>query len=176
MSLERHPDVRYEQAERVHRGRIFDLTRLVVRLPSGRAQRLELIEHCGAVAVIARDPAGRLLVVRQFRAAAGDWLEEIPAGRREPGEDPLTTARRELEEETGYRARRWTHLRTFLPAPGFVTERIHLFEAEDLQPVEGERLPTDPDEELEVLWRTPEELLGCPTTDAKTLIAALLAR
>mgnify|MGYP005723357401 CR=1 FL=1 len=115
--------------------------------------------------------------MRQYRAAASDWMIEIPAGRLEPGEDPLVCAQRELEEETGYRADDWKLLRAFLPATGFCSEVIHLFEARGLHAVPGGGAACDDDEELEVLWRAPEELLADDVTDGKTLLAgALLLR
>ena len=174
MSLELNPKVQYGRIDSIHHGQIFDLKRVCLRLPSGLEQTVDIVEHSGAVAIASRDAEGRILVVRQFRPAAGDWLEELPAGRLEPGEDPLAAARREFEEETGFRAAEWRPIRTFLPAPGFATERIFLFEARGLSPARDDRLAADPDEELEIAWRSPAELIACPTTDAKTLIAALL--
>lgn len=173
MTLRSHPRVDLCASEVLHRGKVFDVVHRSVRLPSGITQDLDLIEHGGAVAIAARDARGRLLLVKQFRAAASDWLVEIPAGRLEPGEEPLAAAKRELEEETGYRAGRWRLLSEFLPAPGLLSEVIYLFEAEDLVAVPGGGLEPDPDEEIEILWRFPAELLD--SRDAKTLIAALRA-
>lgn len=166
--------VRVLREERLHRGRVFDLVRRHVELPSGLRQEWEIAEHPGAVAVAARDDRGALVVVRQYRAAAGDWMVELPAGRLEPGEDPERAARRELEEETGFRAARWTPTITFLPAPGFCSERVHLFEAEGLELAPGGGLACDEDEEIEVLHMRPEELLLLEPADAKTLLAAHL--
>lgn len=170
----RHPDVELLGSELLHEGRIFRLLRESARLPSGLRQDVDVVDHPGAVAIAALDAEGRLLLVRQYRHALGEWLVELPAGRREEGEEPLEAARRELEEETGHRAARWTHLREIVPAPGFCSERIQLFLAEDLEAVPGGGLDQDDDEELELLRRTPAELLAGDWTDGKTLVAAAL--
>jgi ADP-ribose pyrophosphatase len=99
-------------------------------------------------------------------------LVEVPAGRLEPGEAPLAAARRELEEETGHRAREWRTLASFFPAPGFCSERITLFLATGLESVESAR-PRDPDEEIELLRLFPREIAQGPHPDAKTRLAAL---
>jgi ADP-ribose pyrophosphatase len=145
--------------DRVLRGRVFDVGRAEVRLPSGLEQSYDIVLHGGAAAVVAVHE-GRVLCVRQYRIPAGDWLLEIPAGRLEPGEDPLLAAQRELEEETGYRARSWRLLRRFFPAVGFCTEVMYLYLAEGLEEVGAGKLAADDDEELEVVWATPEQLLA----------------
>ena len=152
----------------VLRGSIFDVVSTQLRLPSGVEQDLLVVEHPGAVAIAPVTAAGELVLVRQYRHAAREVLLELPAGRLEPGEAPLDAARRELAEETGHRAARWRDLATFLTAPGFCSERIHLFEAREL-----ERVPQslDPDEDLEVVILPPERVLEL-ARDAKTLLAA----
>jgi ADP-ribose pyrophosphatase len=171
--MHRHPDVEILRSARLHHGQIFDLLHETVRLPSGLEQSLDVIEHAGAVCVAAVREDGRMLLVRQYRHAVGEWLTEIPAGRLEPGEDPLVAARRELEEETGHRAGSWELRARFYPAPGFCSELLHLFVARDLRVVPGGGRPHDHDEELEVLHATPEEALQL-TRDAKSLLAAAL--
>ena len=173
MSLPRHPSVELVSSRTLHHGRIFDIVHEVLRLPSGLMQELDIVDHGGAVGVAALDRAGRLLLVRQYRHAAGDWLVEIPAGRVEAGEARLAAAQRELEEETGQRAGRWELLREFFPAPGFCSERISVWLAQDLEPVVRERKAMDADEELECVWLTPAEVLA-HSSDAKSLIAAAL--
>lgn len=165
------PDVTVENSRLLHDGRVFRLLHERVRLPSGLVQELDVVEHRGAVAIAARDADGRLVLVRQYRHAVGEWTLELPAGRLESGESPLDTAHRELEEETGLVARRWTFLRSFVPSPGFCSERIHLFLAEDLAPAAGGARPHDADEELDVVRLWPGELSGGMTADAKTLVA-----
>lgn len=167
-----HPDVERLSSRTLHDGRVFRLLNERVRLPSGLVQDVDLVEHPGAVGVAALDGEGRLVLVRQYRHALGEWTLELPAGRLEPGEEPLTTAIRELEEETGLAAGSWSFLRTVVPAPGFCSERIHLFLARDLRAVVGSRRAPDEDEELEVVRMAPELLAAGATADAKTLIAA----
>jgi ADP-ribose pyrophosphatase len=169
------PSVEVLGQELLLRSRVFDVRAHHIRLPSGREQRLTLVEHPGAVAIAARFEDGRLALVRQYRHAARRWMLEVPAGRLEPGEDPLAAARRELEEETGLRAERWRRLQSFYPAPGFCTERLHLFLAEGLSPAPAAgRLCPDDDEELTQERLRPEELLARGPEDAKTLILASL--
>ncbi len=158
------------------RGPIFDVVAEHLRLPSGREQNLHVVRHPGAVAIAPLLGSGELLLVRQYRHAAEDWLLEIPAGRLEENEDPLAAAVRELEEETGHRAKNWEVLLRFLPAPGFSSELMTLFLARDAEPVAVPRAP-DPDEEFELLRRRPEEILsGGEVHDAKTLLAAAWVR
>lgn len=161
-------------SELIFEGRIFRLLRERVRLPSGLEQTLELVAHPGAVAIAAQDRAGRLLLVRQYRHAVGAWLTEVPAGRLEPGEQALRGAMRELEEETGHRAGAWRELRAIVPAPGFCSERIRIFHARELEPVRSGALAPDADEEIELCWASPAEVLASGIEDAKTLVAAAL--
>lgn len=172
--MERHPDVVVLSSDTAFRGVVFDVVVESVRLPSGLRQDLAVVDHRGAVCVAALLDDGRLLCVRQYRHAAGDWLVEIPAGRLEPDEDPLEAARRELEEETGHRAKIWVKALEFFPAPGFCSERMTLFVARGLEPVGEGRLACDADEELGCLRFTPAELLDGRVRDAKTLVAAAL--
>ena len=171
----RHPDVALDGVEPLHSGRVFDVARARFTLPSGLRQDVDLVLHSGASAVLALDDGGRLLCVRQYRAPAGDWVLEIPAGRLEPDEDPLVAARRELEEETGHRAETWSLLRTYYPALGFCSEEMHLYLARDLEPVPGGGLAADDDEELQIEWATPAELLASTPADSKSIIAAFEA-
>lgn len=183
MTLERHPAVEILSSRILFEGRIFDLVEESLRLPSGLRQDLLVVDHPGAVAIAALDQRGEMLLVRQYRHAVGDWLIEIPAGRLERGETPLSAAQRELEEETGRRAKRWTLLREFFPAPGFCSERMIVFLASELDVVTDGVRPADHDEELEVLSAPPALVLGGEITvggnvlrvsDAKTLVAAAL--
>jgi ADP-ribose pyrophosphatase len=166
-------DVRILDSRPIYDARIFRVVEESVRLPSGLQQDLAIIVHPGAVAIAAQEDSGELLLVRQYRHAVGEWLEEIPAGRLEAGEQPLRAAQRELEEETQRRAGSWTELEVFFPAPGFCSERMSLFLARDLVRIDGGRAQ-DADEEIEVVSRTPAQILAGGCRDAKTLIAALI--
>jgi ADP-ribose pyrophosphatase len=125
-------------SERVYSGRIINLDRDTVRFPDGSIGELEMIRHPGASAVVpfvsetsGGDP--QILMVRQYRYAAEDFLYEIPAGRLDPGEAPLDCAKRELREETGCTARNVEFLFTMFTTPGFTDERIHVFMATGLE-------------------------------------------
>jgi ADP-ribose pyrophosphatase len=174
MALQRNPAVRVTSSGVVLAGRVFDVVREHVVLPSGLEQDLTIVDHPGAVAIAALDHDGNLLLVRQYRHACGDWLLEVPAGRVEVGEDRLAAAMRELEEETGHRARHWEVLREFFAAPGFCSELLTLFLARDLVPVGAGALEKDHDEELEIVRRRPADLFAADVLDAKTLIAAAM--
>lgn len=115
-------------------GRLLRLRIDQVRLPSGRESEREIVEHPGAVVILPVTVAGQVLLVRQYRTAAGAMLLELPAGTREPGESVLATAGRELAEETGYVAGRLTELITFYSSPGFLTERVTLVHADGCYP------------------------------------------
>jgi ADP-ribose pyrophosphatase len=124
--------------ERLYTGRIVNLDLDTVRFPDGSTGTLELLRHPGASAVVPfldppSDPDPRLLLIRQFRHAADEFIWEVPAGRLDPGESPEACAARELEEETGRKAGRLELLTTIYTTPGFTDERIHLFQATDLQ-------------------------------------------
>ncbi len=135
------------RSEQIYDGRIIRLSVLEVRLPDGKIAKRELITHPGAVAIVALDEAGNVLLVRQFRTAANRILLEIPAGTLHPGEDPLVCAERELQEETGYRPGKLEALGGIFAAPGYTTEFIHLFWATELS---ESRLSMDEDEFIEV--------------------------
>jgi ADP-ribose pyrophosphatase len=125
-----------------------------VRMPDGDVARRDVVEHPGAVAVVALDDAGRVLLIRQYRHPAGHLLWEIPAGLRDvPGEPPRGTGARELREETGYAARTWHVLADCYPSPGISTERVTVFLARDLAEVPGpERGPPLRHEEAQLQY------------------------
>lgn len=133
----------------IYEGRVLSLRVDDVRLPDGQASIREVVEHRGAVAVVALDEDGRVLVIRQYRYAVGQSLLELPAGTLEPGESPLACAARELEEETGYRAAAFEPLITIYPSPGYTTEIISLFIARRLEA--GPPRP-ESDEYIELMW------------------------
>ena len=166
----------------IHRGRVVDLAMDTVRFPDGSTGELELIRHSGAAAVVPiideSDPADPvLLVLKQFRYAAGGELYEIPAGRPDSDTEPWEVcARRELEEETGFKAGSLEYLSAIWTTPGFTDEKIHLFLARDLS--EG-KVATDADEFLSVVRMPLSEALERidrgEITDAKSICALAIA-
>ena len=116
----------------LHHGKVFDLRRDEVVEPGGLRTTREIVVHPGSVVVLPVLPDGRIVLVRQYRHAAGQFLWELVAGRKEPGESPVQGARRELLEETGYRARRYRVFLDVYPAPGFLSERMFILLAEGL--------------------------------------------
>ncbi len=166
---------------RVYSGRIVNLDIDRVRFPDGSVGELEMVRHSGASAVLpfASDPAGedpQLLLIRQYRYAAERYLYEVPAGRLDPGEEPLACATRELLEETGCTAERVEFLTTIFTTPGFTDERIHLYMATGLTRGESNR---EADEFIEVVTRPMSEVLGLiergEIVDGKTIVAVLFA-
>lgn len=156
----------------IHSGRIIDVSTERLLYANGREYDLDFVRHPGAAAVVAVDDAGRVCLVRQYRHGITDFLWEIPAGKLDPGEAPQVCAVRELAEETGVTAKRWTSLGQFLPAPGIFTEVIHLYLARDL--VIGKAAP-DADEDLEIQWLpmadAAAKVLRGEWNDGKTALA-----
>jgi ADP-ribose pyrophosphatase len=164
-------------SRRAFSGRLLALRVDEVELESGRRAMREVVEHPGAVAILAWD-GERLAMVSQWRQAAGADLLEIPAGTCEPGEAALATAQRELAEECGLAAARWEEGPCFYTAPGFSTELLTLFLATELDPVDT---PAPDDEALERSWLTLPDALSAidagRVRDAKSLVGILwLAR
>ena len=162
MSLE--PD----SAQRVWEGRLLGLT-----VEQWGENEREIVEHPGAVAIVAVDAEGCVALVRQLREATRKHVLELPAGTAEPGEEPLDTAQRELREECGLTGGEWRELAAFWTTPGFCRERMHLFAAEGV--VRGEASPAA-DEDLELVrWPVTEigDRLG-EIEDAKTIAGLLL--
>lgn len=121
----------------MYTGRVINVDIDAVRFPNGTVSELEMVRHPGASAVVPflSDPMGedpQILLIKQYRHAAGDFIYEIPAGKLDDNEDPIECARRELLEETGCSAERLEHLFTFFTTPGFTDERIHAFMATGL--------------------------------------------
>lgn len=158
----------------VYQGRVVKLDLVTVELPNGETSLREIVTHPGAVAIVALDDMRRVLLVRQFRLAAGRVMLEIPAGTLEPNEAPIVCAERELQEETGYKPQKLEPLGGIFVAPGYTTEYIHLFLARDL--VES-RLEMDGDEFIEVVKLPFDDVLAKidlgEIQDAKTITALL---
>lgn len=129
---------RVEAEREIFRGRVIRLVERDLRLPNGRRTTFSVVEHPGAVAIVPVFGNGDVMLLRQFRPSIGAELYEIPAGTLEEGESPLETARREIVEETGHRAGKWSKIAEFYTAPGFCTELMHVFVARDLVPAEAE--------------------------------------
>lgn len=145
-----------------------------VALPDGNQSKRELVKHPGAVAVIALTKDKRMIFVEQYRKPLERSLVEIPAGKIEPNEAPHITARRELEEETGYTAKTLTHITSFYTSPGFADEIIHLYYTDDIEALD-EPVAGDEDEFVERIFLTIEEverfIQDQKIYDAKTMIA-----
>ena len=155
-------------------GKIFDVECLEVKLPNGRVSRRDVVRHHGAVAVVALTESGKIALVRQYRTALDRVTVEIPAGKLEPGEDPLDCAKRELKEETGFVAGRIAYLTTIASSCGFTDELIHLYLATQLS---FEGASPDEDEFLNVDLVDVQDLVDAvldgKIEDAKTVVGAL---
>ncbi|WP_449416881.1 NUDIX hydrolase [Phormidium nigroviride] len=155
----------------------FDVNRL--RLPNGSEGEWECIRHPGGALAVPVTPEGKLVLLRQYRFATQGRILEFPAGTIEPNEDPAETIKREIEEETGYRAHKWQKLGQFFLAPGYSDEIIYAFLAQDLELLEKPPAQDD-DEDMEVVLFTPQELeaaiLAGEPVDAKSISSFFLAR
>ncbi len=161
---------------KIYRGRIIGLDVEDVDLPNGRRAKLEIVRHPGGAAVVALDGQGRVCLLRQYRHAVGGWLWELPAGKIDAGEGPDATARRELQEEAGVRARHWTPLGRVISSPGVFTEIVYLYLARNLEPVS---VGCEDHEVFEVHWLPFGEALQWARDgtllDAKSVIGLLRA-
>jgi len=177
--MSHHHHLREEplSSETVFQGRLLTVRVDTVRLPDGRTSTRDVVAHSGAVAMVPLLDRDHVLLVRQWRHAAGRALLEIPAGTLDPGEDPDACAARELMEEVGYRPRVLTRLCEMFAVPGYSTEKLTVYLAEELAP---ERLAHDADENIEVVtlsWDEVDDLLQRQElVDAKTLVGLLLAQ
>jgi ADP-ribose pyrophosphatase len=161
-------------SRRVYEGRVVNLRVDTVEMRNGRTAQREVVEHVQAVAVVPVAPDGRIVLVRQYRLPVGAVLLEVPAGSLDGDEDPETGAQRELREETGFSAGRLTRLCGFWVAPGYCTEYIHVYLAEDLT---ESRLDADEDEDVEVEVVTLDQALTAidqgEIEDAKSICGLL---
>lgn len=163
--------------ENIYDGHIIHVRVEKVELPDGRISSRELIGHSGGVGVIAVTEDRQVFMVSQYRIAARSMMLEIPAGKLEKGEDPLECGKRELTEETGYRAKEFTHLGEYYATPGYCEEKLNIYLAQGLEFV-GQHL--DEGEFLNVKKYSLDELyrmvMNNEIYDAKTAIAILKAK
>ncbi|OZM58706.1 ADP-ribose pyrophosphatase [Lottiidibacillus patelloidae] len=156
----------------IYEGKVIDLKVKEVRLPDGKIGKREVLNHPGAVAIVACTKENKLVVVRQFRKALERTIVEIPAGKLEKGEEPLDSAKRELEEETGYTCEKITKISAFYTTPGFSNQIVHVYFTNELS--KGTQ-QTDSDEFVDVMEITIDEALRMIETgeiiDAKTIYA-----
>ena len=165
------------RSETILKGRAFAIRRDTLKAPDGRETKFDIIEHGGSVIIVPIDKDGNLLFVRQYRHAAGMDLLELPAGTLEEGEDPAICAAREIREETGFAADKIEKIGDFYLAPGYSTEFMHVYLAQDLR---HDPLEADADEFLSVEKIPFAEAVQMAERgempDAKSLAALLLAR
>jgi len=164
------------RVQEIYRGRVVHLFVEHFELPDGRSASLELVRHPGAAAIVPVDADNHVLLLRQFRHAAGGFIYEVPAGKLDPNERSEDCARRELREEAGVEAATWHRLGSILTTPGFTDEVIHLFLARDLTPTRQEL----DDDELLTVERVPfaqaiDMCIRGELRDAKSICALMLA-
>lgn len=129
------------KSDKIYEGKILNLKVDTVELPDKKYSKREIVEHPGAVGIIAITDDNSLVLVKQYRKAVEDFILEIPAGKLEVNEEPRETAIRELREETGYEANKLTYITEFYTSPGYCNEKIHIFLAEGLIEVENSPEP-----------------------------------
>ncbi|MDE2491881.1 MAG: NUDIX hydrolase [Elusimicrobia bacterium] len=165
---------RFVRKKTVWRGRVVGLRLDTVRLPSGKLATREYLDHPGAVGIVPLLPGGRVVMVRQYRHPVREVTLELPAGKLDAREKPLSCVRRELKEETGYSARKITPLLQFWPTPAFANEVLHMFVAEGLK---AGKMDTDEDEFLECVTLPFKKALELvrrgEIRDSKTVIGLL---
>ena len=154
----------------------FQVVRQTVTRPDGRTASVAYVVHPGSVAILPLVDDHHLCLIRNWRLTVGQTIVEIPAGTREPNEPPLETARRELEEETGYRAAKWEELTQFYASPGILSERMYVFVARDLTPGEPRREENEEIENLVLSWDDALAMIDRgEIVDGKTIVALLTA-
>lgn len=167
--------MKIRSSKEVYKCRLFRVTEEVATDKTGFRIERSIVHHRGAAVMLATDDDDRVLMVRQFRLPVNSKLWELPAGTLDEGEKPLTTAKRELQEETGYKAAKWKKLAEYYPSPGFVDEKMTIYLATGL--TAGEASPMD-DERIETKWFTKKELKQMirkgHIQDSKTLVGYLM--
>jgi ADP-ribose pyrophosphatase len=171
-----HPgSMKIVSSKELLKNKLFTVSEEVAVDPDGFEIHRSIVRHPGSAVMIPVDEKERILLVHQFRLPAERKLWEIPAGRLDPGETPLKAAKRELEEETGVKAKKWVKLASFYASPGYVAEKMNLFLALDLK--QGSQNLMN-DERIEIEWftkkRMREMIRGGGIQDAKTIVAFYL--
>ena len=165
------------KTEKIYEGKVLNLRIDTVELPDKKYSKREIVEHPGAVAIVALTNQNEIVLVKQYRKAIERELLEIPAGKLEIGEEPKETAIRELKEETGYTSSKIEYLLEFYTSPGFSNEKIYLFLANGL--IAGQAEP-EKDEYIELVKVKLEDLIDMidkgEIIDSKTIIGAMVAR
>jgi len=160
--------------EVVYRGKKFNVLKFLTTLPNGRKAIGEIVDYPGAAAILPLLPNNMILLLHQYRVPIGKWIIEIPAGTLKPGENPLECAQRELEEETGFKAKTWVKMLEIYTSPGYSNEVLHIFLAKNLE--KGVK-KTETTEVLENTYLTLDEAIALikrgVIKDAKTIIAIL---
>ncbi len=168
------PRARQLRSKTVYQGRVIRLDVDRVAEPGGVEAVREVVRHTGSVVLLPVHSSGKILLVRQFRYAVGQFLWELAAGRIEPGESVAKASRRELKEETGLRAGKLARLLTFFPSPGFLDEKMHLVRATELK--QSQAAPEE-DERIRTRWFSKRELRDFlqkgKIRDGKTLVGLL---
>ena len=161
--------------ELIYTGKIFSLVQDTISMPDGRTAKWDMVQHNGAVCVLPVDSDGNIIFVRQFRQAAEGVVLELPAGRLEPGEDPILAAHRELEEETAFKAGDMRLMVSMYMAVGYSNELIHMYAAKDLYPG---KLNLDEDEFIDVEKYSLDEavkmIFSGEIIDSKTIAGILM--
>jgi ADP-ribose pyrophosphatase len=158
-------------SKEVYKCSLFRVTEDEAEDRTGWKMKRSVVRHLGSAVMMAVDAKDRVMLVKQYRLPANQFLWELPAGKTDEGESVLQAAKRELKEETGLRAKKWKKLASFFPSPGYVEEKMTIFLATEL--TEGESEPMD-DERIETRWFTKKELRDLIASnkilDAKTMI------
>jgi ADP-ribose pyrophosphatase len=166
-----------QTGNRVYEGKIIQLDIEDVGLPNGSLQQFEIVRHPGGAATVVLDDHHNICLLKQYRYAIDDWLWEIPAGKIDAGEDPETTARRELQEEAGVQADHWIPLGEMISSPGVFTEKIYLYLVQHLQHTSKAH---EEHEIIEIHWIPFNDAcdwaINGKINDAKTVIGLLRAR
>jgi ADP-ribose pyrophosphatase len=164
-------------SKEILKNKLFTVVDEIAHDPSGFEIHRNIVRHPGSAVMLAVDATERIVLVKQFRLPAEQELWELPAGRVDPGETSLDAAKRELREETGFAAKTWTRLASFWASPGYVAEKMDIYQASDL--TEGKQEPMD-DERIEIRWFSGQEVGEWIRTgkiqDAKTMIGYFMWR